>query len=969
MANSNQLILIDGSSFLYRAYFAVKQNFSTKDGLPTGATYVLTRMFRSLLDIYQGHNFIAVFDAKGPSFRNELYDQYKATRPPMPDDLRQQIEFAHSIVKALGIPLISVPGVEADDVLGSYAKEAERQGIDSIICTGDKDLAQLVNEHITMLDTMKNVHYDSETVKSKFGVAPEYIIDFLALKGDSADNIPGMAGVGDKTATALINALGGIFAIKENIDKTADLNFRGASTFKNKFLAQWPDIELSYRLATIKCDVELPIALNDLNPPQEDHDSLIALFERLEFHKFANEQRAKKRALMGDAPKTKQGQLNLFADPNSTNSQASTDQDNAKPNSLQNTQDQDSAISQELVETGAQKQSTHQQVDNYRQFFKTIFTKRDFKSVISQIKKTKLFSFHIAANLGQPADSPIIGISICTGEQSAYYIPLQHQYLTAPKQLPFDYVIEELSPIFANPKIKKVAYDLKLMRLYLYFTGIEVNGYLPDPMIVAHILDSSRKIGLNYMAESFINYTPIDLDSIKDNKKNPISSIFIEKYSDYECEQALLTYNLYHACMNDLSAMSNGQELVDFDMQVLNVLFNMERTGTYIDGNELNTQAHTLKSSLSMIEQDIYDLANAKFNINSTRQLGKVLFEDLNIPYPRTSVKKDKDGNNKYSTADDILSDIGDEFDIVRKVQRYRMLSKLVSTYTDKLPYLISPNTGRVHTCFNLAGTITGRLSSSEPNLQNIPARTKEGRQIRSAFVAPKGYKIVSADYSQIELRLIAHFAQDPNLIAAFKNHQDIHRVTAAEVLDKKVEDVTDDERKHAKATNFGLMYGMSAHGLSRQTGMSNASAKAYIEKYFAKYPTIKDLMDKIIKDTRANGYTTTLKGFHIVIKGIASSGAIARGAERAAINAPMQGSAADIIKMAMIEINDYISTLPEDAVHMTMQVHDELVFEVREDLVEEFNAKIKDIMENVTTLLVPLEVGIGVGSSWADAH
>lgn len=960
MSKSNQLILIDGSSFLYRAYFAVRQNFSTKDGVPTGATYVLTRMFRSLLDLYKGNKFIAVFDAKGPSFRNEMYDQYKATRPPMPDDLRPQIEFAHSMVRALGIPLVSVSGVEADDVLGSYAKDAEKKGIDTVICTGDKDLAQLVNEHITLLDTMKNVHYDVDTVKEKFGVPPEYIIDFLALKGDSSDNIPGMKGVGDKTAISIINSLGGILSIKEHLDEVANLSFRGAGTFKDKFLEQWPTIELSYRLATIKCDVELPLDINEITPPQEDHDSLIALFERLEFHKFAAEQRAKKSNSQSPEvePVAKNGQQDLF------NNAATQDTSNNSSN-----QEQEVATPIQGSLFGTSDYEAHQQVDNYRQYFKTVLNSQDLNELINDINQTKLFSFHIAASEGHPTDATIIGISICTSDKSAYYIPFNHNYIIAPEQLSYEDTVALLKPIFADESIKKIAYDLKLMRLYLHFANLPINGYLADPMIVAHILDSSRKVDLAFLSESFTKYTPMSLDSIKENKKDPICTIAVEKYSDYECEQALMAYRVYHACMKDLSAMEHGEELVAFDMKVLDVLFNMEKTGTYIDGDELNEQARTLKSSLNLIEQDIYDLANTQFNINSPRQLGKVLFDDLNIPYPRKSNKKDQNGNKKYSTADDILSDIGDDFDIVRKVQRYRMLSKLVSTYTDKLPLLISPKTGRIHTCFNLAGTVTGRLSSSDPNLQNIPSRTKEGRQIRSAFVAPKGYKIVSADYSQIELRLIAHFAQDPNLIAAFNNHQDIHRVTAAEVLDKSINDVTDEERSHAKATNFGLMYGMSAHGLAKQTGMSNADAKAYIEKYFSKYPTIKTLMDNIIKDTKAHGYTTTIKGFHIVINGITSTGAIMRGADRAAINAPMQGSAADIIKMAMIEVDEYIKTLPQDAVHMTMQVHDELVFEVREDIVDTFCSKIQQIMENVTHLLVPLEVGIGVGSSWADAH
>lgn len=949
MANKEKLILIDGSSFLYRAYFAVKQNFSTKDGTPTGATYVLIRMFRSLLEEFAGCKFIAVFDAKGKSFRSELYSEYKATRPPMPDDLKAQIEFTHSVVTALGMPLVSVAGVEADDVLASYAKEAERQGMDTIICTGDKDLAQVVNEHIHLYDTMKNIHYDVPTVYEKYGVPPEHIVDFLALKGDSADNIPGMKGVGDKTALALLDKLGSIDNIKAHIDEVASLGFRGAATFKDKFLEQWPVIELSYRLATIKCDVDLPLAIDELTPPVEDDDALIALFERLEFNRFAQEQRKKKQLkISGEALRPK-GQQDLFSAI-------------YEPNTIE-------TAPAKVTPAAPSQGSLFNDYQSIRQYFKTVLTSKELQELCEQIKSTKFFSFHICATSEHPADAHLVGLSLCTDEQHCYYIPLQHNYLSVPAQLSKEEVWSNLGPIFQDKSIAKVAFDLKLMRLYLHFAQVEVQGYLPDPMVVAHILDSSRKIDLHLMAAGFIHYSAMDFNMLKENRKDGVERISIERMSDYECEQAFIIYKLYHACMQDLKQLEHGEQLIDFDMKVLNVLYKMEVRGTYIDGAELNTQARMLKSSLHMVEQDIYDLSNTTFNINSPRQLGKILFETLHIPYPRKSVKTDSKGNPSYSTADDILNDIGNDFDIISKVQRYRMLSKLVSTYADKLPLLISPHTKRIHTCFNLAGTVTGRLSSSDPNLQNIPARTKEGRQIRSAFVAPPGYKIVSADYSQIELRLIAHFAQDPNLIAAFHNHQDIHKVTAAEVLGKDLSEVTEDERKHAKATNFGLMYGMSAHGLAKQTHMSMADAKAYIDKYFKQYPTIKDLMDKIIKDARAHGYVTTLKGFHVMINGITSTGALARGAERAAINAPMQGSAADIIKMAMIEVNDYIETLPADAVYMTMQVHDELVFEVREDLVDTFSKKIKEIMEQVTTLLVPLEVGIGVGQSWAQAH
>lgn len=967
MAHSEKLILIDGSSFLYRAYFAVKQNFSTKDGQPTGATFVLTRMFRNLLAEFPGCKFIAVFDAKGKSFRSELYPEYKATRPPMPEELRAQIEQTHSIVKALGLPLISIAGVEADDVLGSYAKEAERQGINSIICTGDKDLAQLVNEHIELYDTMKNIRYDIPMVQEKYGVSPEHIIDFLALKGDSSDNIPGMKGVGDKTALALINHLGGVHAIKERLDEVASLNFRGAGTFKPKFEEQWPLIELSYRLATIKCDVELPLTLDEIAPPVANKQDLIEIFERLEFFSFVSELRQASVETNTTSQDVSEGNLSSQS-PSPVKKRAPSHKSPTAKATTAPLLDIPSAVPASLLPE-LSLEHAHLRVDSYQQYFKTVLTDEDLQFLIADIKHHKFFTFHVCATEEHPSDASLVGLSICTGETSCYYIPVGHNYLMAPQQLERQVLLETLEPLFKDTKIAKVAYDLKLMRLYLHFAGLEGQGYQADPMIVAHILDSGRKVDLNKLSESLLHYSLMDLASLKEGRKDSVALIPIERMCHYECEQALVSFKLYQECMQRLKSMNQGEELVAFDMKVLDVLYKMECQGAYIDGEELNTQSRNLKTALHQVEQEIFELAGTTFNVNSPRQLSKVLFETLAIPYPRKSVKKDAQGNPSYSTADDILNDIGEEYAIIAKVQRFRMLSKLISTYADKLPSLISPRTGRIHTSFNLAGTVTGRLSSSDPNLQNIPGRSEEGRQIRSAFVAPKGYKIVSADYSQIELRLIAHFAQDPNLIAAFQHGLDIHKATAAEVLDKDIKEVTDDERKHAKATNFGLMYGMSAHGLAKQTHMSMPQAKDYIDKYFKKYPTIKALMDNIISQARAQGYISTLKGFHIAVDGINTKGAFARAAERAAINAPMQGSAADIIKMAMIEIEAYIESLPKDSVHMTLQVHDELIFEVRDDMVDMFCKQIKKIMENVTTLSVPLEVGIGVGSSWTDAH
>lgn len=968
MSDSKQLILIDGSSFLFRAYFAARQSFSTKDGFPTGAVFLITRMFRSLLNDFKNQKVIAVFDAKGPSFRNEMYNEYKATRPPMPDDLRKQIEPVNNLVKALGIPLVSVPGVEADDVLGSYALEAVKLGYKVVICTGDKDLAQLVNDDIELLDTMKNIHFDAAQVYEKYGVPPHLIIDLLALKGDSADNIPGMKGVGDKTASALLNAMGGIYEVKEKIDEVKNLSFRGAASFKERFLEQWDNIELSYKLATIKTDVPLPIGIDELVLPKDNHDALIELFERLEFHRFADEQIKKKESegLTGTMGSTATGADALKMLENS--GQMVIGESSSSCND-----DTSNILGPQVLKEDAALSGTssrrRENIDDYKDIFKVIYSLSELDELKDKLTQAEYFAFEVCTNEVQPSDAIIVGVSLCCSAQEAYYIPLSHNYLMAQEQLKLDDIKKVLGPVFNDEKVKKVSFNSKEARLCLFFNGIEVKGIGADPIIMSHILDSSLKADLRLLSEQYLKYTPLEINDVKDKKSDSIQSLDISTFKDYACQNAHITYRLYEKLKDEIHELADGPRLCELDCQVNEVLYLMERSGAYLDSTELNNQSRTLKSSLHVLERDIYDIAGETFNINSPKQLGRILFENLSIPYPRKSIKMDKDGNPTYSTADDVLSDISYEFEIVGLIQRYRALSKLISTYLDKLPTYISKRTGRIHTVFNLAGTVTGRLSSSDPNLQNIPSRGKEGKQIRTAFTAPQGYKLVSADYSQIELRLIAHFSDDPGLIRAFNSNLDIHRFTASEVLGKSVDEITDDERSHAKATNFGLMYGMSSHGLAKQTGMSSKEAKAYIETYFTRYPRIKSLMESIISEAKETGYTPTLSGFRVMIPGIKSTGVALRAAERAAINAPMQGGAADIIKKAMIEVQRYIDTLEKDAVRLTLQVHDELLFEVREDFVEDFTQKVTSIMENVYTLKVPLKVGIGVGDTWAEAH
>lgn len=1060
MANTNELLLIDGSSFLYRAYFAVKKSFTTKDGFPTGAIFVITNMLQSLLDRFEGCKMVLIFDAKGGNFRNQIYPQYKATRQTMPEDLQKQVEMVHKIAKAMGFPLVIELGVEADDVLGSYTKAAIALGMKVVICTGDKDLAQLVSPNVTLFDTMNNIRYNEEMVLTKYGVKPEHMVDLLALKGDSSDNIPGMSGVGDKTACMLIQSLGGIYDIKEHIDDIKNVHIRGAASFGEKFLAQWPTIELSYRLATIKCDVPLPIAIEDLPLPKTDYDSLIALFERLEFFRLAAKQRIKKvnftqlvdAIRASDAPKVTKDSTLVKAE----SAPKATLKDDAKDvKSVQKTkkakdkdassdfnenpllqdldcddeeEDKDASLDavsdQELVSSAILRPQTRrkyepsyaerlsqylqnqqifkleetegsavieadtipprrslqfQEIFAYRDSYLLVNTNEQLQQMVQNLKRSKRFSIYLEESSHHVVDSVLLGLACCcrvdgsTDEQSgdsykAYYIPLRHNYLGVPEQLSQSKVLNALSPLLQDPELKKIIYDLKQVRLYLHFLGIDVQGYLPDTMLMVHIINSSRDISLDRLSHDFLQYLTLDVKNLVPDHANETIGIDVGIFRDFACEQAQVAYRLYDCCLSELKTLSNGEELLANEMRVLEVLYEMEKCGALIDGKQLQELTKQMKAELFLVQEDIYDLAGDKFNIASTKRLGQVLFEKMKIPYPKKKLSVDKRGKRIYSTDDQVLTDIG-EYPIAKRIQRYRLLSKLVSTYADKLPTLISKRTGRVHTYFNLAGTLTGRLSSSEPNLQNIPARTNEGLQIRKTFVAPEGYKIVSADYSQIELRLIAHFSEDENLMASFNNHQDIHCATAAEVLGKALNEVTEDERKHAKATNFGLMYGMGPQSLSRQTGMPVAEAKEYIARYFAKYPRIKSFMDEIIEEARINGYVQTLLHNRIFIKNIKIQGVSKRSAERSAINAPMQGSAADIIKKAMVEVAEYIKTLPKDSVHMTLQVHDELLFEVREDLVEEFCAHIKDLLEHVVTLKVPLEVGIGVADSWADAH
>ncbi len=923
---------------------------STKSGIPTGATLILTRMLRNLAAAYQGSKIAVVFDAKGKSFRSGVYPDYNANRPPMPEELRVQLEYVHRLVRAMGLPLISVSGVEADDVLGSYAAAAVSAGFDIVICTGDKDLAQLVNEHVILVDTMNNVTYDREKVREKYGVYPELIIDYLALKGDSSDNIPGMPGVGDVTAAALLNALGPVESIYARRSEIAALKFRGAKTFAAKLEQNYATVQLSKQLATIRLDVPLPLPLEDLPLPAENRQDLIRLFRELEFSRFLKEELEKQESLLlpEDGSAAGDGGANLAA--------AAAGADPA-------------ALSGEQPDAGIafapDQVSCHMVTD--------LNALRETADKIRAAGRMALFLLNSSA---RAADARIIGLAVAADSQEAFYIPLRHSYVGLAAELTPAEVKNVFDPVLSDPAITKIGCDLKHDLVVLAFAGQSVAEPYDDVLLQSHLMDSGLGSSLEELCSSAFDCELKGqgdyIGSRRGTRPQSFDGLEIERAGRFAGERAALIWALDEKFQSGLKADPRLMAIYrEQELPCLKVLYKMEHTGALVDPGVLNEQNAAFSAEVKELEGLIYGIAGEAFNLASPKQLGVILFEKLGLPYPKGKAKTGSNGRTVYSTAEEVLQKLEGDYEIAHLLLRYRMVSKLISTYTAKLPELVTPSTGRIHASFNQAGTNTGRLSSSDPNLQNIPGRTAEGHKIRTAFTAPPGFCILSADYSQIELRLIAHFTQDPNLIRAFLAGLDIHRATAAEVLGKSLEEVTPEERSQAKATNFGLMYGMGAHGLSAQTGMPFKQAKIYIERYFARYPGVQRYMQETISFARAHGYVETLLGRQIRIAGIQSAQAVVRkGGERAAVNAPMQGSAAEIIKLAMIAIADWIDSLHDDSlIRMTLQVHDELVFEVKNEFAAEAGLKIRELMENAVRLRVPLTVGIGTAGNWGDAH
>ncbi|AXX26765.1 DNA polymerase I [Serratia marcescens] len=926
----NPLILVDGSSYLYRAYHAFPP-LTNSAGEPTGAMYGVLNMLRSLLLQYQPSHVAVVFDAKGKTFRDDLFAEYKSHRPPMPDDLRAQIEPLHSMVKAMGLPLLVTPGVEADDVIGTLALEAEKAGHAVLISTGDKDMAQLVTPNVTLINTMNNTILGPQEVCDKYGIPPELIIDFLALMGDSSDNIPGVPGVGEKTAQALLQGIGGLGALYGNLENIATLSFRGAKTMAAKLEQNKEVAYLSYKLATIKTDVELDLTCADLTVSEPDVDTLQQLFKQYEFKRWLADVEA------GVWLENKKGAGAKAAGA-------------AKP-----------AAAVEAPKALAEAKLSQ---DGYV----TILDEATFTDWLARLKKADVFAFDTETDGLDTLTANLIGLSFAIAPGEAAYLPVAHDYLDAPAQLDRAYVLEALKPLLEDEKALKVGQNLKFDMSLLARYGIEMRGIAYDTMLESYVLDSvGGRHDMDSLADRYLGHKTITFEEIAGKGKNQLTfnQIALEQAAPYAAEDADVTLQLHLAMWPQLKQSAELLTVFnEIEMPLLPVLSHIERTGVLIDPAILSAHSQELAKRLAELEAQAHELAEEPFNLASTKQLQAILYEKQKLPV----LKKTPGG--APSTNEEVLAELALDYPLPKVILEYRGLAKLKTTYTDKLPLMINPVSGRVHTSYHQAVTATGRLSSSDPNLQNIPVRNEEGRRIRQAFIAPEGYRIVAADYSQIELRIMAHLSQDEGLLKAFAEGKDIHRATASEVFGVPLDKVTGEQRRSAKAINFGLIYGMSAFGLARQLGIPRGEAQRYMDLYFERYPGVLDYMERTRQQASEQGYVSTLDGRRLYLPDVRSSNAMRRkAAERAAINAPMQGTAADIIKRAMIEVDAWLQGQEKPLVRAIMQVHDELVFEVHESVIEEASQRIRQLMEGSMALAVPLKVDVGVGMNWDEAH
>ncbi|HCE4763811.1 DNA polymerase I [Vibrio parahaemolyticus] len=926
----NPLILIDGSSYLYRAFHAYPGTMSNGE-IPTNAVYGVVNMLRSMMRQFASERIAVVFDAKGKTFRDEMYSEYKANRPPMPDDLRCQIEPLHNVIRAMGLPLICVPGVEADDVIGTLAYQASQQGMPVLISTGDKDMAQLVDDNITLINTMTNVVMDREGVVEKFGIPPELIIDYLALMGDKVDNIPGVPGVGDKTATALLQGIGGLTKLYENLDDIAALGFRGSKTMAKKLVDNKDNAMLSYELATIKLDVELEETPESLLKAEPNKDELIKLYGQLTFKSWLNE------LLEGGSGTVETVELAGSAQASSSSSSSHAE-----------------------METSA--------VTIDRSQYETILDEASFNAWLEKLKAAELFAFDTETDSLDYMVANLVGLSFAIDEGIAAYVPVAHDYLDAPEQLDRDWVLEQLKPILEDDAQAKVGQNLKYDASVLARYGIEMKGIKYDTMLASYVYNSvGGKHDMDSLALRFLQHSCISFEQIAGKGKNQLTfnQIELEQASPYAAEDADVTLRLHNRLFANIEQDEKLKSVYEeIEMPLVPVLSRIERTGVLIDDMKLSAQSVEIAARLEELEQKAYEIAEQEFNMNSPKQLQAILFEKMGLPV----VKKTPSGTP--STNEEVLQELALDYPLPKLILEYRGLAKLKSTYTDKLPKMINPSTGRVHTSYHQAVTATGRLSSTDPNLQNIPIRNEEGRRIRQAFVAPAGYKVLAVDYSQIELRIMAHLSGDQALLDAFRDGKDIHAATAAEIMGVSIDQVSSEQRRRAKAVNFGLIYGMSAFGLAKQLGIPRGEAQAYMDKYFERYPGVMQYMEDTRSAAADKGYVETIFGRRLHLPEIKSRNGMRRkAAERAAINAPMQGTAADIIKKAMLLVDQWIQEEGNGRVKLLMQVHDELVFEVEESSLSEIESKVQKLMESAAELKVPLVAEAGHGDNWDQAH
>lgn len=894
---SPTLILVDGSSYLYRAFHALPPLTSSK-GEPTGAVYGVINMLRKLIKDYQPEYIAVIFDAKGKTFRDDLFPAYKAHRPTMPDDLQAQVEPLHAVVKAMGLPILMIEGVEADDVIGTLACQAQKQGMSTIISTSDKDFAQLVNDKITLVNTMTGNILDRERIIEKFGVPPELIIDYLTLVGDSVDNVPGVPNVGPKTAAKWLTEHGSLKNIMANATKIT-------GKVGDNLRASLEQLPLTKELVTIRQDVTLDIQPTALKPQAPDNETLKEWFSRLEFRTWLSE----------------------------------------------------------LLE----KPTLNEEKTQAKNKYETIFTEKELNQWITELEKSKLFAFDTETSCLDYMYAEIVGISFATEKGKAAYIPFAHDYMGAPQQLNREKVLTLFKPLLENPNIKKVGHNLKYDMCVLANHGIELQGIAFDSMLESYVLDSTgTRHNLDGLALKYLSYRTIHFEDIagKGVKQLTFNLIPIEQASPYAAEDADITLQLHEKLWSQIKEKPGLENtLTQIEIPLLSILSRMERHGVLIDAQLLAKQSHEIAERLLQLEEEAYKLAGEVFNLSSPKQLQEIFYRKLNLPI------LEKTPTGQPSTAESVLQELALNYPLPKIILEYRSLSKLKSTYTDTLPQQINPRTGRVHTCYQQAVAATGRLSSSDPNLQNIPIRNEEGRRIRQAFIAPTGYKIVAADYSQIELRIMAHIAQDRGLLNAFSKGWDIHAATAAEILGMPIEKISSEQRRSAKAINFGLIYGMSAFGLAKQLGIERNAAQDYMDRYFARYPDVKRYMELTRQQAHKQGYVETLSGRRLNLPEINTRNLQRqKAAERAAINAPLQGTAADIIKTAMISLDQALKESKLKA-SMIMQVHDELVFEVAESDLTPAIELIKKHMSGAVKLSVPLVVDVGIGNNWDEAH